>query len=885
MTHTPPEIESRWADWLVDRNRSGARAVLILVVIFYPLFGILDYITAPAEWLPVLFTSRGVVTACTVAMFFIIRSDYFRRAWTVVTGVYVLILAAGIALMVFVLGGYSSPYYAGLNLVMITAGLVFVWPRNVSVVIHACVLLSFVLPNALIATSADIVPGIMSLFFMFTTAAIVVVAQTITYSTNREQVTGQIVLENTKLSLERAHEQLLELDRFKSMVFANITHELKTPLAMLLSPLELMIHGDMGRFSEEQQATIRSMYRNALKLLKMIGDILDLSKLAESRIRLNVEQLDLVEYLAGLVAQIQPLAQRKGVELTFEADTESTDVWCDQDRMERVFINLLSNAAKFAPLGGHILVTLTEEDSEVCVSVADDGPGFPPELAERIFERFYQVDMASTRKHGGSGIGLALAHDLVELHGGTLQASSAPGAGATFTVRMRRSSDHFRPDVLEHPPAAPSVTRKPGADDQGLGGWEEQLASRDDFRLLDIAEVTERRVVVRDPDENRRSHTVLVVEDTPDVIRVVHLALRQHFKFMAAQDGEKGLALALEHRPDLIVTDLMMPGIDGLEMTRRLRADERTSTTPIIMLTARGDMEDRLKGLKEGANAYIAKPFSARELLTTARSLLDVQEGAAGKLLAGRMDSLEVVAGGLTHDINNPLNYIKNALGFIKDDTTELQELLSSSAGRELEADEGKRLRRVERRLERMLKTAEVGVERIGGTVALMRRYSREGYARVHSAHDVEQATREVTELLRSTLGRQVAIDIDFADPATIDCIPEEINQLLTNLIQNALEAAPEDGGEVVIRGRREGGDLLLSVRDNGEGMDKETRDRIFTPFFTTKGPDRGMGLGLTIVWRVARSLGGSVAAESAPGQGAEFRVRLPVARLDEAPQ
>jgi signal transduction histidine kinase len=439
-----------------------------------------------------------------------------------------------------------------------------------------------------------------------------------------------------------------------------------------------------------------------------------------------------------------------------------------------------------------------------------------------------------------------------------------------------KDREHFRPEALDRRAERRDVVGGKRQADQGITDWSVALAAREDYRFLDIAEATERRIVERDPDEGRRRYSVLVVEDTPDIIRVVHLSLRQHFKVLAAEDGLKGLERALMDPPSLIITDLMMPGIDGHELTRRLRADPRTRHIPIVMLTARGDMEDRVAGLESGVNAYLTKPFSPKELLTTVRSLLNLQETQADLLLTQRMDSLERVASGLAHEINNPLNYVKNSVEQVRRDGAEYLELIRSTFGREPADYELARLEKVEARIRKMFETADAGIRRISGTVDLMRKYSREGYSRQPVPHDVFASVRDVVDIVLPATGREVQVETEFVGDGTIECVPEEFHQVLTNLVQNAIEAAPEGTGRVRVTGEGADGEVVLRVRDNGPGMPPEVRDRIFTPFFTTKAPGRGLGLGLTIAWRVVASVGGTVDVHSAPGEGTEFVVRVP---------
>jgi signal transduction histidine kinase len=860
------EIEVRWRRWLAERNRRGLRIGLIIMITLYPAFGLLDWLLLPGPTVAFLWATRALVTGITLLLFVFLRTSAFDR-WAEATGAaYTWVGGAGVAVMTTYMGGLEAPYYAGLSLILLAAGLLLVWRPAVVVATHAAVVATFVVVNVLAGTVGKLSTAFSNLAFLSTTALVAAVGQVLSFRTQHEQLAQRVRLEHATAKLERAHAELQQRDAFKSRFFANMTHELRTPLAMILTPLELALGGEMGQFNDPQRQSFAGMYRSALKLLKLINDLLDLSRLEESRLRLRVAEHDMVACLKALVDQIQLLARRRGISLSFGSASERATVLGDLERLERVFVNLLSNAVKFGAAGGRVDVSLVEREDAVEVVVRDDGPGFPPEVAERLFERFYQVDMGETRRHGGTGIGLALARELVHLHRGTIRGESDGHRGARFVVTLPKRPAFAEDEVVA--PAASDLTPP--------GEWSVQLERRDEFRLLDIEEATERRAVERDVDEEARPHTVLVVEDSPQVQQVVHMTLRREFKVLTAPDGLKALEMVAREQPSLVVTDLMMPGMDGLELTRRLRADPRTRHVPILMLTARGEVDDRVKGLETGVSAYLTKPFAPRELVTCARQLVRAEEQTADLVLTRRMESIEMVAAGLAHEMNNPLNYVKNALARVRLDAERAVALARDAGARPLDAAERVELDRVGARVQEMLGVAASGLVRIGRTVELLGRYGRAGFRRELVALDAWEAARTVVDVVLPAIGRPVAVELDLRGDGTLECVPEEFNQVLTNLVQNAIEAVPDGTGRVTVRGAPDGDTLVLAVRDNGAGIAPEVQARLFTPFFTTKEAGSGMGLGLTIVRRVVQSLGGTLHVSSAPGAGAEFTVRVP---------
>src|SRR5260370_23829005 len=310
----------RWATWLPEGTRRGTRYVLLIALSLYPPFGLLDYLLAPRNALPYLYSTRALVVVVTLILLRLVGKPVFDRHPNLISSSYILLAAFGISLMTVFMGGLASPYYAGLSLVIVGTGLLFVWPARVVLATHTLIIFSFTIPNLLLGRIGASQAAASNLAFLTATAIITGAGQIFLFAAQHRQVMDQIALEVTKASLERAHEGLKQLDHFKSQLFANITHEFKTPLAMILSPLELVLQGEMGELTPAQLATFQSMFRSGLKLLKMIGDLLDLSRLEESKLRLKVGEHDLAEYLRGLVAEVEPLAHRKGIELKLDLD-------------------------------------------------------------------------------------------------------------------------------------------------------------------------------------------------------------------------------------------------------------------------------------------------------------------------------------------------------------------------------------------------------------------------------------------------------------------------------------------------------------------------------------------------------------------------------------
>jgi signal transduction histidine kinase/DNA-binding response OmpR family regulator/ligand-binding sensor domain-containing protein len=450
-------------------------------------------------------------------------------------------------------------------------------------------------------------------------------------------------IEHQKEQLAEQAERLKELDDAKSRFFANVSHEFRTPLTLILGSVQDLRDRVRRHLSEADAEQLGIIEQNAQRLLRLVDQILGIARMDAGTYRLDARPLDLHTEVARIARTFEPLAEREGLDMTVEADADAPPPdaaapYVDREALEHVVGNLLSNAIKFTPEGGTITVSVAAEADAVALTVADTGPGIPAAEREAIFDRFAQAGAMSDsgmRAEEGAGIGLAFVQDLVDLHGGTISVQSEEGDGATFTVRFQRGCSHL-PDEHRAEPEAPAPDATP--ENASLPG--EPARAPDD--AADEPTASEAPAPTgdgaADPDAPlpavASQKRILVVEDNTDVRQYVRSILTPAFEVVEARNGREGLEKAREALPDVILADVMMPEMDGHEMTRRLKADPETKAIPVIMVTARAGTGDEVEGLKVGANDYITKPFDATVLRQRVSGVVVLQERLRERLRA-----------------------------------------------------------------------------------------------------------------------------------------------------------------------------------------------------------------------------------------------------------
>ncbi len=859
-----------------------ARIGCLLAFIFVPLGSSLEYFIYP----DLLWTILVVRLLCALAIlpiWFALGHPWGRRHVDVLGSLWPLVPAASMVWMIAISEGWASPYYAGLNLVIAVTGILMPYTRRQAMMICMLVIAGYVVAclwhqrvSGMEANLRDIYGN---LFFMVVTSVITVTAS---HFFHRKRILDfhlrhQLDAKNQQLDVQNrrladSYEKLSELDRLRTQFFANVSHELRTPLTLIISPVEDLLHSDL-RLGDKEAELLGIARQNGLRLLKLINDLLEVARLDAGRMELRRECMDLATFIPGVVESIRYLAEAKDLRLEANGRSDGLVIQADPSRLEKILLNLLTNAIKFTPKGGIIIVEWSRDGTDAVFSVTDTGIGIPADEHKHLFSRFHQVDGSSTRRYQGMGIGLALVKELVEEHGGRITADSNIERGTCMRVRL--PIDEATLPAAGVPPA------------QATGPARESTSASDpaDDALSDIYRSAERRGGVQLDDtglhEPRISGSgarlILVVDDEPDMRRYLVARLVEKYRVVQAVDGLQAVEVALAQRPDLVLLDLMLPGIDGIAVCRRLRTEPSLARTRIILLTARGDEETKITALDAGADDFLTKPFSTIEVRSRiatqlrAAELQRLAEERADELAAAlarlreaesmlvqseKMHALGSLAAGLLHEINNPLNYSQLAVTLARE-----------------------KVRPGDDSLAEMLKDAHDGMTRIGSVICSLRTFAYPDTIDFSQSFPIVEAI-DLALRFTSLQCNQVVVRRRIAPGLSVCGSVNQVSMVLVNLVANASRAiqAVEDGrqGCIAVVAREEGDIVRIEVIDNGVGMDAERTRRAFDPFYTTSAPGKGMGLGLTICHTVVRNHRGRIGIDSRPGTGTTVWIELP---------
>lgn len=705
------------------------------------------------------------------------------------------------------------------------------------------------------------------------------------------------IAERTKLEtqLEQAKNAAETANRAKSEFLANVSHELRTPLTLILAPLEQLLRADQPTVGQRSQ--LERAQRNALLLLNRVNDILDFSKSEAGKFQVHWEAVDLVELVSGLAGDAAVVAEGKPCSLTWHVAPALDKVCLDRRHFEKIVLNFLSNALKFTPPGGWIRVEATcVDDGCFEFAVADSGAGIPADKIQLLFERFQQIDSSATRQYGGTGIGLALVKGLVELMGGSIGVHSEPGHGSRFWVRLPRGVDRLA-----------SLGADANASAERARSATEAMLLRVRYRG-DGPESTPANSGTGAPSAERAlMPKVLVADDNPDMRTYLAELLEAEFDVLTAADGEQAWTLLQQHAIDVVVSDIMMPALDGLGLTARIKASPELSHVPVILATARGGNEASVVGLETGADDYIAKPFSPTELRARVRAALRMRRTQAQLREKAHESGMAMIATGVLHNVGNTLTGIAVSASLIHDKLRKFplgklrkvaqlmqeQHAQDPSAPGASDASVGALpdfVARLSEHLEAgqkaLLKDAEIlraCVQNASTVIATQQALARPGaqLCELMPANGLMESALKLNRLIFEVLG--IELHQDYAYMGAVNVEQHKVLQVLSNLLINAAQALHNSSRadkQLWLSTVRAEGWVRLTVRDNGEGIDPQQLPLVFRHGFTTKRDGHGFGLHLSANW--ARELGGALTGSSdGRGHGASFTLALPAPTED----
>jgi signal transduction histidine kinase len=663
----------------------------------------------------------------------------------------------------------------------------------------------------------------------------------------REVIKRSRELAEVNAELREANAKLGELDAAKTAFFTNVSHELRTPLTLMLGPLEDGLADAGEPLGPRQKERLTLAHANAMRLLKLVNALLDFSRLQAGRMHATFAPLELAGFTAELAGMFQSAGDRAGVRLMIDCPTVSEPIWVDRELWEKVVSNLLSNAFKFTDRG-MIAVSVREQAEHVAVEVKDSGIGIPDGELPRIFERFHRVPSVVGRTQEGTGIGLALVRELVELHGGRVTVHSAMGRGSTFQVELRKGFSHL--------PAA-AVTQT--AADARLAGNAAVYAAEAVRQALPSTSSRSASDAVSSKPEGAPRARVLVVDDNADLRDYISRLLAADYDVSAEPDGLAALAAVRVRAPDIVVSDVMMPRLDGFGLVRELRADPNTASLPVILLSARAGEEASIEGLEKGADDYLVKPFSARELLARVRTHVELARTRLAWIaeLERTNRDLDAFSYSVSHDLRAPLRAID---GF--------SQALAEDYAQVLDARGHDYVNRV-----------RSGVKRMSTLIDDLLDLARVTRAPISTETvDLSKlAAAVIADLRRAHPERLVRVDIE--DGLIVSGDRRWLNIALVNLIGNAWKYTARSEKAHIELGRLPADEPTFFVRDNGVGFDMADAERLFAAFqrLHTATEFDGTGVGLATAQRVLARHGGQIRAEAAVGRGATFIFTLPL--------
>ena len=904
-----PDVDSR-EQFLDEDRRVTIRNVGILcaiAIVLVPAAVILDCFA----YRELLVEFSILRIACAIVLFGVylsLRTSFAKRHYRAYTIAVPVVPAFFISLMIAIARDPGSPYYAGLTLCLVAIGFMFHWTYREALIATLLVLGMYVaasVPWLFDSTEKQIGMALSNIIFILLNGVVIVCGSYFHHRVRVQEFIARRQLDHSRDDLEASNKQLRELDQLKNDFIANVSHELRTPLTLLLAPLQSLRRHKV--LPPNQAVMVDNMHQQALRLLKLINDLLDIARLESGQLDLHYERISIRKFVDQLTESISELAKQRNITVTALIDESADTVDADRDKLEKICLNLLFNATKFTPDFGRIRLRVSARQDIVEMVISDTGVGIPKKRLPFIFDRFWQEDSSTKRKHHGTGIGLALVKELIEAHGGSVRADSAPNQGTTMTILLPRENAAVvrLPDEGGEAKLPSKLTRPEDTEPRELGqstDWLIDLYREAEFSPahtgpvpIDQTDTISDLVSVSGASESNQAAPIIVVADDEEGMRSFLAGeLLQRYQIVEAYNGRDALRKVKEWKPDLLLLDYMMPEMDGFEVCAKLRQDPDTRMIPIMLLSAKADEQSRLQGLKVGANDMLVKPFSLVEFHTRVKNLLrtrklqkDLEDGKAqieetlvqlqdteSQLVQSeKFAAVGQLSAGILHEINNPLHYSVTALYTLSKMLTKLPE---PERSRCMEA----------------VADLEEGFSRVTTIVSDLRDFTHPdtgSRAAVDLAEVITVASRMLAPRFKED---DISFEIELEEePIALFANRNRLIQVFINLIQNACDAVVGlERRRIEIRGwiQEDRQSASVAIHDTGRGISREHLNKLYDPFFTTKEVGKGTGLGLSICYRLIEEHGGKISVESEPGLYTQFTLALPLAepqiqRLQEA--
>ncbi len=660
----------------------------------------------------------------------------------------------------------------------------------------------------------------------------------------------------------RKAEALEQLDRAKTVFFNNVSHEFRTPITLMLGPLEKLLS---RKFENDDHADLQIVQNNALRLLKLVNSLLEFSRIEAGRYDARFEPTDLSKFTTELTSLFRSAIESEGLTLEVHCEELEENAYVDREMWEKIVLNLLSNAFKFTRVG-KITVNLRKRDGSFELSVSDTGIGISAENLPNVFKRFHRFKAEGARTYEGSGIGLAMVSELARLHGGKVTLQSELGAGTTFVVDIPRGHSHFAPDQVVHESRDNLKVIHAETFLLETSGWRTGTTTNNASPHEDMAQGASSQL------------RIIIADDNADMRDYLYRLLSPFWYIEPVSNGRQALA-ALEREPaDLVITDVMMPDMDGFELVQAIRASEKFNSTPVLLLSARAGEEARAEGIETGANDYLVKPFSARELCARITSLLQQRMVSQALETAVKQRTLELEAAlqsktrflaTVSHEVRTPMAGVMGLIELIAQSTADedIRQLADTAFA------SSQRLLQI---LNDLLDASKLQA----GKLLLEHR----NFAIRPAIGDAVQLVKSESDKKKLTVSSVVASDV----PDLVCGDELRVRQILINLVFNAVKFTEEGEVEIGVTVSKKTPaltELRFTVRDTGIGISEDQQQKLFSPFeqlqTSTSRIFGGTGLGLSICQTLTELMHGQIGVESEPGKGSTFWVNIPF-RADE---